>query len=348
MNARLRIALTTCAFSVAATIAQADTIYVDQRFGPGGNGTAAAPYNTIQAAIDNANSVLIVVYPGTYAERLTVTKSLTILGYDGPLTTRINAVAGGNAVTMAQNIIVTLQGLTISSGEYGVYQPTAGTLYLRNCILCGNISHGIYLDCTSNLSFPTVYLENCISVANGGSGLFVFVYDYYAGGGWHYSYSAALRAFNNIFIGNQRYGIEANLENLGNAGNAGGTLVFDYNDYVGNILGNYSPLFGPGMPVSAGAHSFSVAPDFVGGAEYVCNQDYRLVPTSSCRNAGQPGLGWLNPDGTRNDIGAYGGPGAATFYTKPNDGPIIRNVTIDQGMVPRGSTFTIRAKGATR
>ena len=111
---------------------------------------------------------------------------------------------------------------------------------------------------------------------------------------------------------------------------------------------NYTSLFGSGASISAGAHSFSVAPDFVGGSSYGCNQDYRLLPTSVCRNAGQPGLGWLNPDGTRNDIGAYGGPGAATFYTNPNDGPIIRNVTIDQGMVPKGSTFTIRATGAVR
>jgi hypothetical protein len=56
----------------------------------------------------------------------------------------------------------------------------------------------------------------------------------------------------------------------------------------------------------------------------------------------------LNADGTRNDIGAYGGPGAATFYTNPNDGPIIRSVSIDPGVVPRGSPFTIRAKGAVR
>jgi hypothetical protein len=97
-----------------------------------------------------------------------------------------------------------------------------------------------------------------------------------------------------------------------------------------------------------GTDSFSLPPDFVGGSAYACNQDYRLSPGSPCRNAGAFGVRWLNPDGTRCDMGAYGGPGAATFFTNPNDGPIIRNVTIDQGMVPKGSTFTIRATGAVR
>jgi len=127
-----------------------------------------------------------------------------------------------------------------------------------------------------------------------------------------------------------------------------GQITLDYNDYAANGSGNYSSVFGPAGRISVGANSFSGTPDFVGGSAYTCNQDYRLSPASPCRNAGASGVGWLNPDGTRCDIGAYGGPGAATFFTNPNDGPIIRNVTIDQGMVPKGSTFTIRATGAVR
>ena len=127
-----------------------------------------------------------------------------------------------------------------------------------------------------------------------------------------------------------------------------GNIILDYNDYVDNAGGSYSSLIGPAGRFSAGANSFSAQPGFVGGSAYACNQDYRLSPTSPCRNTGAFGVGWLNPDGTRDDIGAYGGPSAASFFTNPNDGPIIRNVTIDQGMVPKGSTFTIRATGAVR
>ncbi len=338
MNIKGTLALVLVGLGITLQI-RADTIYVDQRYGPGGTGTANAPYDTIQAAIDNGNSTVIIIYPGTYSEHLIIPKSLTILGYDGPLMTRVTNVGGGNTITVAQNIIVSIRGLTASSGVYGLYQPTAGTLYVQNCILCGNTSHGVYIDRTSATSLPNVFIYNCIFVANEGSG--VYLNAYYAGSGNYYY--GNLTMYNTILAGNSRYGIEA-----GASTKSSGTITLDYNDYVANTLGNYSALFGPGMPVSAGSHSFSLAPDFVGGSVYACNQDYRLLPSSVCKNAGQVGLGWLNPDGTRNDIGAYGGPYAATFYTNPNDGPIIRNVTIDQGMVPKGSTFTIRATGAVR
>jgi hypothetical protein len=324
-------------FLTAGLTLHADTVYVDQRYGPGGNGTSNAPYNTIQLGINKVFSDVVIVYPGIYVENLSVPKSIRIIGYDGPLTTMLNGSAGSNAVSIAANMTVTIQGLTISSGTYGVYQPTPGTLYLQNCIFCGNRSHGVYVDHTSTSLLPTVFIYNCISVANDGSGIFLKDYNSYGG------YYPTVTIYNTILAGNSRYGLES-----GSADIRSGSITLDYNDYVANALGNYSALFGPGMPISAGSHSFSVAPDFVGGSAYACNQDYRLTPTSYCRNAGAIGLGWLNPDGTRNDVGAYGGPGAATFFTNPNDGPIIRNVTIDQGMVPKGSTFTIRATGAVR
>jgi hypothetical protein len=322
------------------TQVRADTVYVDQRYGPGGTGASNAPYNTIQAAINDGNSSVIVVYPGTYSESLNVPKNLTSLGYDGPLTPRVKAAGGGNAVNIAQSLTVTIQGLTLSSGVCGVYQPTAGLLYLRNCILCGNTSHGVYLDCGSVSAQATVYIDNCNFVANLGSGVYLAASA--PGNGWWYT--ANVRIFGCIFAGNQKYGLDSNT----GSGTMLNNIAIDYNDYVDNVAGDYSGLYGPGHTVDAGSHSFSGAPGFVGGSAYACNQDYRLLPTSACKNAGPPGLGWLNPDGSRSDMGAYGGPGAATFYTNPNDGPIIRNVTIDQGMVPRGSTFTVRATGAVR
>jgi hypothetical protein len=333
----------------SATQSHAETLYVDQRYGPNGNGSTNAPYNTIQLAINDARSSDVIVYPGTYMENLSVSKNIRIIGYDGPHTTAIDGSAGSNTVSVAQGLTaVWLMGLTISSGVNGVYQPTQGTLYLRNCIFCGNRSHGVYVECTSTTLSPTLYMDNCISVANGGSGL--YIYGFYDG-----SYAVwrnkipTVRAYNNILIGNTGFGPELYVKSYNSGyGFSLGEITLDYNDYGPNGSGNYSSLFGPAGRFSVGAHSFSGPPDFVGGSAYTCNQDYRLSPTSMCRKAGAFGVGWLNPDGTVNDVGAYGGPGAATFFTNPNDGPIIRNVTIDQGMVPKGSTFTIRATGAVR
>jgi hypothetical protein len=332
---RVRAAAVALVLTAGCGSALAATLYVDQRFGPGGNGSTNAPYNTIQAAINDGRSTDVIVYPGTYRENLSVQKSIRIVGYDGPRTTVIDGSAGGNAITIAANMTVTIQGLTISSGTYGVFQPTAGTLYLQNCIFCGNRSHGVYLDRTSTSLFPTVFIYNCISVSNNGSGI-------YLNAAWNgnYFYPTVI-IYNTILAGNMAYGLEARY-----SGFTSGSITLDYNDYVANALGNYSALFGPGKPITAGSHSFSLNPDFVGGSAYTCNQDYRLSPGSPCLNTGALGVGWLNPDGTRNDIGAYGGPGAARFFTNPNGLPIISNVTIDQGMVPKGSTFTIRAKGA--
>ena len=56
----------------------------------------------------------------------------------------------------------------------------------------------------------------------------------------------------------------------------------------------------------------------------------------------------MNPDGTRNDMGVYGGPDCATFYESPTDGPIVRNVTVEPGPVTQGDPFTVQATVAVR
>jgi hypothetical protein len=45
--------------------------------------------------------------------------------------------------------------------------------------------------------------------------------------------------------------------------------------------------------------------------------DYHLLPSSPCIDAGHPDTIYNDPDGTRNDMGAYGGPGAADWVITP-------------------------------
>lgn len=337
---------TTVAFSALALAtllpgAMAETIYVDQRYGPGGTGTPSAPYDTIQAAINDAGATEIIVFPGTYAENLAVTKAISIYGYDGPHTTRIDGSAGTDTISINRGITVRIEGLAISSGKrYGLVQPTEGTLRLRNCVFCGNTSHGLLIQRSESAVAPNVQIYNCIMVANGGSGLMLNGL-YHNGAFWW----PTLVAMNNIFIGNSRYAIETNSN--GDNDNSG-SITLNYNCYVGNIVGKYVYPIGTTAPYHPGSHSIELSPEFVGGMVSSCGIDFRLLPTSPCKDMGHPGIGFLDPDGTCNDIGAYGGPGAQNFYTSPNDGPFIRSVTIDQGMVPRGGTFTIRATGAAR
>ncbi len=71
-----------------------------------------------------------------------------------------------------------------------------------------------------------------------------------------------------------------------------------YNDVWGNHGGNYE-----GVPDLTGVSgNLSVDPKFMGPA------DFRLQPDSPCRDAGDPRL--VDPDGTRSNIGRYGGPWA--------------------------------------
>jgi PKD repeat protein len=54
------------------------------------------------------------------------------------------------------------------------------------------------------------------------------------------------------------------------------------------------------------------------------NADWRLQTTSLCIDAGNPDAMYNDPDGTRNDMGAYGGPeAAATPFTGIDNDPMI-------------------------
>lgn len=80
---------------------------------------------------------------------------------------------------------------------------------------------------------------------------------------------------------------------------SGGTYA--YNDVFGSMTADWSTCDANGCTaVSAPANNISADPLY-------CS-DFTLRPGSPARNAGNPAI--LNPDGTRSDIGAYGGPEA--------------------------------------
>lgn len=322
----------------------AATVYVDKNYGASGDGTAQKPFDTIGKALATDGDV-IMVYPGTYGENLQIKRSVKIYGYDGPNTTILDASAVSgqqDAISINQSLDVTIEGLRISGGRNGIYLPTVGTLHARNCILAANSTYGILVNRTDPAMAPTAYVYNCVFVKNGGSGIGLSgVYTSYA-----YSH-ANLTAFNNIFMQNGSYGIDMIPTSYGPTTSAS-NIVLDYNDSVENGVAVYCGFFGPGKSYAIGNNSISATPNFVGGIQGVSNQDFRLAPGSPCVDAGNPGDGWLDPDGTRSDLGAFGGQGAQTFYTSPNDGPIVRQLRIRQGMIPQGETFTIEATGAVR
>lgn len=75
--------------------------------------------------------------------------------------------------------------------------------------------------------------------------------------------------------------------------------IVDYNTVFNNEIdfaNVYSPEFG--------THNLSVDPRLVAAAQ----EDYRLQSTSPCINTGDPAVTYNDTDGTRNDLGVFGGP----------------------------------------
>ena len=144
------------------------------------------------------------------------------------------------------------------------------TIIISNNLITGNGGHGI--------AQPSTLVINNVISKNNKSGVFVSLQS-----------GDTTRIINNIIVNNQRYGTKresATVDNL-------------YNDVWGNSREDY-------YQISPGLGDISEDPLFVDPD----NGDYHLRSGSPCVDAGRPGPEWLDPDGSRNDMGAYGGPNA--------------------------------------
>jgi YD repeat-containing protein len=70
--------------------------------------------------------------------------------------------------------------------------------------------------------------------------------------------------------------------------------------------------------------------------------DYRLQSASPCINAGNPAAAYNDKDGTRNDMGAYGGPGGES-YAYQDGPPSVEDVTITPSVAYPGTDVVITA-----
>lgn len=266
-------------------------------------------YDTIQDAVDTAlTGDIITVAPGTY-DGFSSSNNITVKGEE-PSTTVI-VTSTGVAVKITANRLI-LSGFYITGATHGVEVKSA--LNISNCIIAGSGSNGIQFSTDSSCS-----VTNCTIAFNGSSGLYFSDPD------------AQNNIRNSIIAFNGQYGIRAT-ESYGNTnpdceysdiyGNPSGDLS-DVDDVIGNIFEN--PLF---------------VDQEVG--------DYRIQSTTLCIDAGNPSITYIDPDGTRNDMGAYGGPDASSFCQYPDCGPVIISIDVTPISVPQGSSITIRATGSVR
>jgi hypothetical protein len=125
-------------FSVVAVdgrLAFASDWYVDHNAASGGDGSAGRPFQKIGDGLSHAlDGDRILVATGTYAELLTIAKSVTILGAAGGGTT-VDAGYAGTAFTVASGKSIWLQDLVITRGSanFGGGISNAGTAILVRC-----------------------------------------------------------------------------------------------------------------------------------------------------------------------------------------------------------------------
>ena len=288
-------------------ICMADTIYVDQS--GGGN------YKTIQEAINAAYvDDTVKVRPGVYHENVVIDKNLSLIG-SGPNFTTIDA--SKNAITVNNNVSVTISAFTITGAESGIIFNNNIACNIKNCIIVGCGHTGIY---GNKVSLTCTIVNNTIA-SNGNSGIY-----FYDGGN-----VININVIGNIISFNGTYGISLK-ECCGKF-----YINMTYNDVYSNSSGDYSGC-------SAGTGDISQNPKFIdqNTGNFVLKND------SPCINTGRPGASYNDPDGTRNDMGAYAGPDAAAFWPYIPGGPVITEISVTPTSVPKGSKITIKARGRVR
>jgi hypothetical protein len=275
-------------------------------------------YLTIGDAIDNAfQGDVIEVYAGRYEEAVVVDKELTLKGM-GPQVVTIVVPQQADAITVNTSSPVSISGFKISSGTHGiVFLVSDFTCEIKNCVIEGCGGSGIYL--RNIVPFNISILNNTI-VSNVSDGVHLEV--------TVMSPSCTAVVAGNIIAFNGGYG-------LYNSARYGTTENFiSYNDLFSNSAGNY-------YPVLPNFGDISENPQFVDKDA----GNYVLANSSSCINSGREGSAYNDPDGSRNDMGAYGGPDCASYWPYPVGAPIVTQISATPTSVPQGSTITIEATG---
>jgi hypothetical protein len=223
---------------------------------------------------------------------------------------------GASVSVVNSRLITNVAGETQAGG--GLLVRDAGALELHGSTFFGNQAYlggGAYLSgvdaavTVSNTAFEqnkALHLGGGLYLANLSGMVFdnnVLVANYaekYGGGLYLYGVSGAVR--NSAFV----YTAAGRAIYAEDAGSAATSFV--YNDWYENVDGDA----GGTLSVAAGVDgNIGLPPDFVGLNldENPDNDNYSLLPGSGLIDAGDPAV--LDTDGSRSDIGLYGGPGAA-------------------------------------
>jgi hypothetical protein len=323
LNRAIMISFLSVILVLSSSLCSADEIYVDCRNTAGPwDGTINKPYQSIQDAIDSTTTYdgdTIRVADCIYQEGILVDKNLKIYG-SGPDVTTIDSttVEGKNyAILFAENTDVIISGFMIVSPGSGLRLKWGSKVVIANNII--NAQYGIYGQsaCGADALIKNNTIASCTE-----DGINLI-----SGCNPFYDPKIVAKVYNNIITNNYRYGLATSSMTI---------LSNSYNNIWNNGT-NY-------IDCSSGSGSISENPRFLDQN----TGNYRLQLISSCIDAGWPVKSELDPDGTRNNMGAYGGPGAADFWPDSPGSPVVTDLTVTPASVPTNGTVTIRAVGRVR
>ncbi len=293
---------------------------------------------TIQGAIDvAADGDTVLVAPGTYVESIDLLNrsGLVLRSESGSGGTVLRAVSNSSTIVTISNQLDStsvIDGFSIRNASSGTGLYCSGSPTIRNCRVdsCGTgirlkysiakllynqiCNNGVGIECSDGgsggvaevafnqvvgnlgngiiMSWQRAYTHHNVICNNGSYGILSYVYNQQivnntiAGNLYGIgSYNGGHSILNNIVVSNQLLGIDAPSSTIA------------YNDVWNNGSQN-----NPGV---GGISTDPLFTDQITG-------NYALQSTSPCIDAGDPNPIYNDPDGTRNDMGAY--PKLQTVY----------------------------------
>ncbi|MGI6460013.1 MAG: PKD domain-containing protein [Candidatus Hydrogenedentales bacterium] len=282
----------------------AQVFYVDGSAVGGGDGSAAQPFQTITEAVAETvagRGDYVSVRPGTYNERITLKQGVILESVRGAHRTHISGGAAGQRVVTAADDTA-IRGFTIrdAGAAAAVYVPASCACQVSNCVLT-NSYRGLLAGPSASVVFENnTVYLNTIQGLRGEAGAIFPL------------------VYNNIFSSN----------NTAFSADSGSVADAGYNCFDANTV-NFNG-------VAAAATDFTANPMFVDAASW----NFHLKAASPCRNAGSPLPRYNDMDGTRNDLGADGGPGGVRDAVHPV-------AVLDAAPVSGNAPLTVSFSGAS-
>ncbi|MFO7651233.1 MAG: FG-GAP-like repeat-containing protein, partial [bacterium] len=267
-------------------------------------------YPTIQAGIDAARSGdIVLVAAGTYVEEINLKAGVVVRGAGMGRSIIDGNGDPGDVVRAVGNAIgpdTKLEGFTVRGAANGGGMPGGGGVFcnsgarpeIAHCRITANDAGVALWNGSAALVRNCIVDHNTYDGVSTGAGATIVNNTIHANRIGLYDYSGyGPVMMNNIVTGNSLYGVY---------GPSGGTPPsLTYNCVWGNATDYHQATPGIG--------SISHDPLYADTAA----ADYHLQPGSPCIDSGNPAPQYNDPDGSRCDIGAYGGPAA------PSERPLV-------------------------